>query len=161
MENLYYKEKSSTENSKSKGILTGTTSVTKVKPEPQEEVKPSINDETHEEYMISQDGHAQKLTYTVGPILHNVTLKLGIKAGTFESRGRQKNMTECIKSCGKTVSCDLAFMLGKQCFSVSCSKGQEFCQTKSAYSQYYNPQIAFVKHRHLYKGKRILMYVHY
>ena len=42
-------------------------------------------------------------------------------------------------------TCSLAFMLGKQCFAVSCYN-DALCLTKPAFSPFYKPKIAFVKH---------------
>lgn len=87
-----------------------------------------------------------KNTYTAGEILSNVTLKYGIKAGRFSDKGKVANMTECIRACGKLETCSLAFMLGKQCFAVSCYS-DTLCVTKPAFSPFYKPKIAYVKHK--------------
>ena len=55
-------------------------------------------------------------------------------------------MTECIRACGKLETCSLAFMLGKQCFAVSCYSGT-LCVTKPAFSPFYKPKISYVKHK--------------
>lgn len=106
-----------------------------------------------ENYLTLQDGVPLRNTYTSGDILYNVTLKFGIKAGKFSDKGKVGNMSDCIKACGKMETCSLAFMLGKQCFAVSCYDNA-LCLTKPAYSPFYKPQIAFVKHtKEIFIGK--------
>lgn len=99
-----------------------------------------------EDFVTLHDGQPQLTSYTADPILHNVTLKYGIKAGKFLDKGHVTNMSECIRACGREESCSLAFMLGRQCFSVACHN-EDMCRTKPAFSPFYKPQIAFVKHK--------------
>lgn len=106
---------------------------------------PSPTPAIHENYLTLQDGLPHKNTYMAGEILFNVTLKYGIKAGKFNDKGKLGNMSECVRACGRMESCSLAFMLGKQCFAVSCYN-DALCLTKPAYSPFYKPKIAFVKH---------------
>lgn len=87
-----------------------------------------------------------KFIYSIAAVLPNVTLAAGINAGTFTDKGPIESMDDCIKSCGQTSNCDVAFKLGKQCFGVACYS-QDTCQTKPAFSAFYNPLIAKIKHR--------------
>ena len=159
-ENSYEVESANTENSATKGSLSGTVDSPgeKFTSEQEGEDSPSFDGGTQEDFVVMENGHAQRVAYVAGPILYNVTLRLGIKAGKFTDKGRQKGMSECIRTCGKEPSCDLAFMLGKQCFAVTCNKG-ESCHTKPTFSKFFNPQIAYVKHRALAnKGRRSASY---
>ena len=106
-----------------------------------------------EHFVRLQDGQPQLTSYTAEPILHNVTLKYGIKAGKFLDKGHATNMSECIRACGREEACTLAFMLGRQCFSVVCHS-EATCRTKAAFSPFYKPQLAFVKHKNA-KGEWI------
>ena len=106
---------------------------------------PSPTPHIQENYLTLQNGLPLKNTYTAGDILYNVTLKYGIKAGKFNDKGKLGNMSDCIKACGRMETCSLAFMLGKQCFAVSCYN-DALCLTKPAFSPFYKPKIAFVKH---------------
>ena len=87
-----------------------------------------------------------KYIYSTSAIMPNETLTVGINAGKFTDKGTIESMDDCVKSCGQTSNCDVAFKLGKQCFGVACYS-PDTCHTKAAFSSYYNPAIALVKHR--------------
>eukprot|EP00794_Sanderia_malayensis_P011221 gene11221-12400_t len=87
-----------------------------------------------------------RYVYSAGEIMPNVTVASGIKAGTFTDKGAIERMEDCVRSCGETSDCNVAFKLGKQCFSVACFH-KDTCATKPAFSAFYNPLVAFVKHR--------------
>ena len=103
---------------------------------------------------IAENGDVMKLVYRSSPIQSNVTLRSAIDAGKFDDRGKVDSMDDCVKICGETTSCDVAFMLSQQCFTVHCNS-LESCQTKPAFSNFYNPQLAFVKHRVISKHKNV------
>ena len=103
---------------------------------------------------IAENGDVMKLVYRASPIQSNVTLRSAIDAGKFDDRGKVESMDECVKICGESTSCDVAFMLSQQCFTVHCNS-LESCQTKPAFSNFYNPQLAFVKHRVISKHKNV------
>lgn len=84
--------------------------------------------------------------YKADPPISNVTLTSAINAGTFVDKGKMNSIDECIKKCGESSDCNVAFMLSSQCFSVHCFS-EDTCKTKPAFSSFYNPQLAFVKHR--------------
>ncbi|XP_065055664.1 uncharacterized protein LOC135684164 isoform X6 [Rhopilema esculentum] len=94
-----------------------------------------------------------KFVYSADAVVPNVTLAAGINSGTFIDKGTIENMDDCVKSCGQTNNCDIAFKLGKQCFGITC-KGPDSCRTKPAFSAFYNPQIAKVKHRTIKTPRR-------
>lgn len=75
--------------------------------------------------------------------MYNVTLQGGITSGTFRDRGELPNMQECLRICCIAKSCDLAFMLSKHCFSVTC-KNQSLCEVVTARTSGYKPQIAYI-----------------
>ena len=75
--------------------------------------------------------------------MYNVTLRGGITAGKFRDRGVLPNVEECLRICCIAKSCDLAFMLGNHCFSVSC-KTQALCEVATARSSTYNPRVAYI-----------------
>ena len=101
---------------------------------------------------IAENGDVTKLVYKAEPTQSNVTLKSAINAGKFDDRGKVESMDDCVKICGEATGCDVAFMLSQQCFTVKCSS-EDSCQTKPAFSKFYNPQLAFVKHRAVSKHK--------
>ena len=94
-----------------------------------------------------------KFIYSAGAVVPNTTLVSGISAGTFTDKGSFESMEECVKSCGETSNCDVAFKLGKQCFNVACYS-KDTCNIKPAFSAFYNPLIAFVKHRTIKTQRR-------
>ena len=75
--------------------------------------------------------------------MYNVTLRGGITSGTFRDRGELPNIQECLRICCIAKSCDLAFMLSKHCFSVTC-KNQSLCEVVTARTSGYKPQIAYI-----------------
>uniref|UniRef100_A0A7M5X7V4 Uncharacterized protein n=1 Tax=Clytia hemisphaerica TaxID=252671 RepID=A0A7M5X7V4_9CNID len=101
---------------------------------------------------IADNGDVQKLVYKAAPTLVNVTLRSAINAGKFDDRGKVNSMDDCIKMCGQAGDCDVAFMLSSQCFTVHCFS-EESCQNKPAFSDFYNPQLAYVKHRVINRHK--------
>ena len=84
----------------------------------------------------------------------NVTLASAINAGTFEDKGKMGTIAECIKSCGVSPDCNVAFMLSSQCFNVHCFS-DDTCRTKPAYSALYKPELAYIKHRIIRKPRNI------
>ncbi|XP_031554877.1 uncharacterized protein LOC116291804 isoform X2 [Actinia tenebrosa] len=102
-----------------------------------------------EDFVTLKNGKPKRIVYMAGKVQYNVTLKYGIKSGKFMDEGQVSNISQCISRCGRQPDCDLAFMLGKQCFAVSCSS-KALCITKPAFSLFYNPVIVFVTHRKIY-----------
>lgn len=90
----------------------------------------------------------EELHCTQSPILKNVTLRGGIKAGNFSDLGDEKNMHMCIALCCERKTCDLAFMIGGTCIAVDCFS-EELCQAVKARPTIYDPQIAFIRRREL------------
>jgi hypothetical protein len=78
--------------------------------------------------------------------LTKVTLKDGLQAGDFTDVGKVSNLGQCYDVCCQQEKCDLAFMLGQNCFSVQC-KDKSMCFTTPAQPSIFNPQIAYVKKR--------------
>lgn len=75
--------------------------------------------------------------------LTKVTLKGGLKAGDFTDTGKVGSIKECYATCCQQASCNLAFMLGQNCFSVKCFN-KDLCSTIPAQPSIFNPQIAYV-----------------
>ncbi|PFX18444.1 Brain-specific angiogenesis inhibitor 3 [Stylophora pistillata] len=55
-----------------------------------------------------------------GAIFSGVSLKGGYKAGKFELLPGAKDMHSCIQKCCASQSCQVAWLLGDHCYSVSC-----------------------------------------
>ncbi|XP_029205947.2 uncharacterized protein LOC114969793 isoform X4 [Acropora millepora] len=77
-------------------------------------------------------------------VLNNVTLKGGKKAGTFNNHGDVVGMDDCQRVCCEDKKCNVAFMLGKTCYSVTC-KTKDLCEHTKAPPTDYNPQLAYVR----------------
>ncbi|XP_074607782.1 uncharacterized protein LOC141860552 isoform X2 [Acropora palmata] len=77
-------------------------------------------------------------------VLNNVTLKGGKKAGTFNNHGDVVRMDDCQRICCEDKKCNVAFMLGKTCYSVTC-KTKDLCDHTKAPPTDYNPQLAYVR----------------
>lgn len=89
---------------------------------------------------------------TMKPI-NKVTLKGGLQAGDFTDIGRVTSIGDCYNVCCQQEKCDLAFMLGQNCFTVSC-KDKRLCVTTPAQPSIFNPQIAYVTKRGLTNVKK-------
>jgi len=55
-----------------------------------------------------------------GVTIRGATLRGGILAGDFQTVGIVDNQHTCVSSCCKNKRCDVALMLGKECFNVKC-----------------------------------------
>lgn len=86
----------------------------------------------------------QKSVCWDGQILHNYTLVGGINAGTFTDNGKTSNMDICMQYCCKRESCDLAFMIEDDCYSVACNSNGA-CEPRKARPTHYFPRIAIRK----------------
>lgn len=78
--------------------------------------------------------------------LTKVTLKGGLKAGDFTDVGKVGKLEDCYQICCKSEKCNLAFMLGQNCFSVKCYN-DDLCKTIPAQPSIFNPQIAYIANR--------------
>ena len=86
----------------------------------------------------------QKSVCWNGEIMYNYTLVGGINAGTFSDNGKTSNMDICMQFCCKRDSCDLAFMIEDDCYSVSCNSNGA-CEPRKARPTHYFPRIAIRK----------------
>ncbi|XP_065051851.1 uncharacterized protein LOC135681349 isoform X2 [Rhopilema esculentum] len=55
-----------------------------------------------------------------GVTIRGATLRGGILAGDFKTVGIVSNQHACVNSCCRNRRCDVALMLGKECFNVKC-----------------------------------------
>ena len=81
--------------------------------------------------------------------IHGATLRGGILAGDFRSLGIVSDHHACIKSCCRHVGCDVALMLGRECFNVRCYD-ENLCRLAPASTVFedVSPIITYVrKHR--------------
>ena len=92
----------------------------------------------------------------IGETHFNSTLKMGMHSGKFKAMGRVDNMEDCIEQCCKETDVDVAFMLGKLCYSVECYNS-DLCQIRPAFVTNVNmikdsPAVAFIHNDNEYKG---------
>ena len=81
-----------------------------------------------------------------GILKSNVTLKGGRKSGEFIEIKNLKDMKSCVQRCceDRDKKCNLAFMLGDTCYSVSC-KNKDLCRTIPAPPTKFNPLVQYVR----------------
>ena len=77
-----------------------------------------------------------------GGIQRGYTFQRGLKAGNFTLRSEVKNMSGCMKECCSR-SCNAAFMIGENCYSVTCANKRD-CKTMKAKQVDFTTAIAFV-----------------
>lgn len=97
------------------------------------------------------DSAETKFTCPAVKPLTKVTLKGGLKAGDFTDTGKVGSIKECYETCCQHPTCNLAFMLGQNCFSVKCYN-KDLCSTIPAQPSIFNPQIAYVWNRNEMKN---------
>lgn len=75
-----------------------------------------------------------------------MTVKGGRKSGDFVEQKGIENMEQCSQKCcsDPDKKCNLAFMLGKACYSVHCFN-KELCQTIDAPATKFNPLVQYVR----------------
>lgn len=73
----------------------------------------------------------------------NVTLRGGITTGRFRDRGKVPNMRACVEICCISKSCDVAFLLKNNCFSVTCFS-EKLCEAVKARSSIYSPKLVYI-----------------
>ena len=92
----------------------------------------------------SQHSTSQPSSCLNSPISYNVTLRNGIRSGYFRDQGRVENMGECIQKCCGAADCNVAFLLKRRCYLVTCytKKG---CETVPARHSVYRPRVSHVQ----------------
>ena len=80
---------------------------------------------------------------TNSEVMTNVTLRGGISTGRFRNRGKVPNMKACVEICCISKTCDVAFLLKNNCFSVTCFN-EKLCEAVRARSSIYTPTIVYI-----------------
>ena len=80
--------------------------------------------ETNEAPSIPPDPKDLKCKHS--NITNNKDLPGGIHKNNFTEVKEAKNMASCMKKCCDNKDCDLAYMVQKKCYAVSCTK-KEYC----------------------------------
>ena len=85
---------------------------------------------------LRRDTRAQnvsKCNYKV--VLRNVRLKHGRKSVKFEPRGIVVSMSKCVEMCCQRRWCDVAFKVGRYCYSVHCPFEEACVPVRTKYSE--------------------------
>ena len=72
-------------------------------------------------------GKSQPLCTLLGGVLKRVTFNGGIRAGNFTDHGFTQEFSSCIEKCCSSKTCDVAFMVEKNCYSVKCATDKRRC----------------------------------
>lgn len=90
-----------------------------------------------------------------------VSLKYGTHSGEFYDYGEIGDMRMCVGLCCKDKKCDVAFMVGRTCYTISCSSF-DFCQmVPSTKSQILTTQLAYVIKKRDTGGEQKLLMTKY
>ena len=73
----------------------------------------------------------------------NVTLRGGLNAGSFLDTGVVNNITKCVDNCCQATKCDVAFLIVKRCFLVTCYSSS-LCQTIPTQNSGYFTEIVHI-----------------
>lgn len=98
---------------------------------------PQEND-TRDDLDAKEEGYC-----TNSEVMTNVTLRGGISTGRFRDRGKVPNMKACVEICCISKTCDVAFLLKNNCFSVTCFN-ERLCEAVRARSSIYIPKIVYI-----------------
>lgn len=102
------------------------------------ETQDEVNSATEEELDTKEEGYC-----TNSEVMTNVTLRGGIAAGRFRDRGKVPSIQACVEICCISKTCDVAFLLKNNCFSVTCLNERQ-CEAVKARSSVYHPQLVYI-----------------
>ena len=75
--------------------------------------------------------------------LSNVTLRAGFSAGNYKFQGKVYNTSICVDHCCRSEDCNVAFVLQKMCFLVTCSSNK-LCQNEPLLSNQFQSSMFYV-----------------
>ena len=75
--------------------------------------------------------------------LSNVTLRAGFSAGNYKFQGKIHNTSICVDHCCRSEDCNVAFVLQKMCFLVTCSSNK-LCQNEPLLSNQFQSSMFYV-----------------
>ena len=85
----------------------------------------------------------QQFGCTAFKVEYNKTLRGGLSSGLFHEVGKVNDIKTCASHCCKSAICDLAFMVLKHCFLVTCSSSNtRLCESTPALATNFNPIIS-------------------
>ena len=77
-----------------------------------------------------------------------VTFRGGLEAGVFTDRGKVESMETCVELCYNHLSCHVAFMVGKTCYSIQCFS-QKTCEVLPVHTTVISTRVVYLKDRML------------
>ena len=93
----------------------------------------------------TQPPHAGHSSCKTGKIEYNQTLRGGLASGLFHEVGQVNHIGACSQHCCSSPICDLAFMVLKHCFLVTCSSSNpRMCDSTPALATNFNPMVSRV-----------------
>lgn len=104
----------------------------------QSKVETPPGNDTRDDLDAKEEGYC-----TNSEVMTNVTLRGGISTGRFRDRGKVPNMKACVEICCISKTCDVAFLLKNNCFSVTCFN-EKLCEAIRARSSIYIPKIVYI-----------------
>lgn len=115
------------------------------------EIAPKISPTKEQEISVHSQGcYAAK-------VHKGVSLRYGTQSGEFYDYGEIADMRMCVDLCCKDKKCDVAFMVGKTCYTISCSSF-DFCQmVPSIKKPGLTTQLAYVIKKRSVEGKQKLL----
>ena len=78
---------------------------------------------------------------------YNVTLSRGAKAGQFYKLDNVPTMEGCVEHCCNAKKCDIAFVISKKCYLVSCHN-KDSCKIKRSENTKYETSLAIMPRFH-------------
>ncbi|KAJ7382471.1 hypothetical protein OS493_034632 [Desmophyllum pertusum] len=84
----------------------------------------------------------------LGGVLKGVTFNGGMNAGNFTDHGFVNEFSSCITKCCSSKTCDVAFMVEKNCYSVKCAEDKRRCLPIIARSTKFKTLMAVKKTDH-------------
>lgn len=75
--------------------------------------------------------------------LSNVTFRAGFSAGNYKFLGKFHNASACLDHCCRSKDCNVAFVLQKMCFLVTCSSNK-LCQNEPLLSNQFQSSMFYV-----------------
>ena len=97
------------------------------------------------------EAKSQSLCPLLGGVLKGVTFNGGIRAGNFTDHGFVQEFSTCIEKCCSSQTCDVAFLVEKNCFSVKCATNMRRCLPVVARSTKFKTFMAVKKTGHFPK----------
>lgn len=84
---------------------------------------------------------------TSSSVNYNVTLSQGAKAGQYYKLDGVPSIGGCVDHCCNAKKCDIAFVISKKCYLVSC-RSKDSCKIKKSENAKYETSLAIMPRFH-------------